>query len=87
MRCSLEDELIRSLGAAAMDDVFAAQGDLESFRTFQKQPAWRGRVTEEQLRRFLGIHSGRKIQSAALLVDALDLTRVPRPLDRLLARV
>jgi hypothetical protein len=83
----LEDELIRSLGAAAVEQVLAAQGDLESFRTFQKQPAWRGRTTEEQLRRFLGTHSGRKIQSAALLVDALDLTRVPRPLDRLLARV
>ena len=83
----LEDELIRSLGAAAVEDVLAAQGDLESFRTFQKQPAWRVRTTEEQLRRFLGTHSGRKIQSAALLVDALDLTRVPRPLDRLLAHV
>jgi hypothetical protein len=83
----LEDELIRSLGAAAVEEVLAAQGDLEPFRTFQKQPAWRGRTTEEQLRRFFGTHSGRKIQSAALLVDALDLTRVPRPLDRLLAHV
>ncbi len=83
----LEDELIRSLGAAAVQEVLAAQGDLESFRTFQKQPAWRGRAVEEQLRRFLGTHSGRKIQSAALLVDALELTRVPRPLERLLAHV
>jgi hypothetical protein len=83
----LEDELIRSLGWAAVEDVLAAHGDLEPFRTFQKQPAWRGRTTEEQLRRFFGTHSGRKIQSAALLVDALDLTRVPRPLDRLLAHV
>jgi predicted ATP-dependent endonuclease of OLD family len=83
----LEDELIRSLGAAAVERVIHAQGDLESFRTFQKQPAWRGRTSEEQLRRFFGTHSGRKIQSAALLVEALDLTRVPRPLDRLLAHV
>lgn len=83
----LEDELIRSLGAPAVERVVAAQGDLEAFRTFQKQPAWRGRTTEEQLRRFFGTHSGRKIQSAALLVDALDLNRVPRPLDRLLAHV
>jgi hypothetical protein len=83
----LEDELIRSLGAATVEDVLATQDELESFRTFQKQPAWRGRTTEEQLRRFLGTHSGRKIQSAALLVEALDLTRVPRPLDRLLAHV
>jgi hypothetical protein len=83
----LEDELIRSLGAAAVEQVIDDQGELESFRTFQKQPAWRGRTTEEQLRRFLGTHSGRKIRSAALLVDALDLTRVPRPLDRVLAHI
>jgi len=83
----LEDELIRSLGAAAVERVIEAQGELESFRTFQRQPAWRGRTTEDQLRRFLGTHSGRKIQSAALLVAALDLTRVPRPLDGVLAHV
>jgi len=83
----LEDELIRSLGAAATEQVVAARGELESFRTFQKQPAWRGRSKEEQLRRFFGTHSGRKIESAALLVDALDLTRVPRPLDGVLAHV
>lgn len=83
----LEGELIRSLGAAAVERVVAAQGDLEAFRTFQKQPAWCGRPAEEQLRRFLGTHRGRKIQSAALLVEALDLTRVPRPLDGVLAHV
>jgi hypothetical protein len=81
----LEDELIRSLGAAPVERVIDAQGDLGAFRTFQKQPAWRGRPPEEQLRRFFGTHGGRKIQSAALLVEALDLTRVPRPLDGVLA--
>ena len=83
----LEDELIRSLGATAVEEVLEAQGELGLFRTFQKQPAWRGRTAEEQLRRFLGTHSARKIQSAALLVDALDLARVPRPLDGVLAFV
>jgi OLD-like protein len=83
----LEDELIRSLGAAAVERVIDAQGELELFRTFQRQPQWRGRTREDQLRRFFGTHSGRKIQSAALLVDALDLTRVPRPLDAVLAYV
>ena len=83
----LEDELIRSLGVAAVERVIDAQGDLESFRTFQKQPAWRGRPHSDQLRRFIGTSSGRKIESAALLVDALDLARVPRPLDRLIAHV
>ena len=83
----LEDELIRSLGAAVVEQVVDSQGELESFRTFKKQPAWRGRTTEEQLRRFFGTHSGRKARSAPLLVDALDLARVPRPLARLLAHV
>ncbi len=83
----LEDELIRSLGAAAVERVIEVQGDLGPFRTFQKQPAWRERPTEEQLRRFIGTHSGRKIESAALLVDALDLARVPPPLDDVLAHV
>jgi hypothetical protein len=82
----LEDELIRSLGAAAVERVIDARGDLRSFRTMQKQPAWRGRMPEEQLRRWFGSYGG-KIEYSRLLVDALDLTRVPRPLDRLLAHV
>ena len=81
----LEDELIRSLGADAVEWVIESQGDLGSFRTFQRQPAWRERTLEEQIRRFLGTHSGRKIRSAPALVEALDLTRVPRPLDEVLA--
>jgi len=83
----LEDELIRCLGGDAVEGVLEQQGDLVSFRTFQKQPEWRGRTIEEQLRRFLGTGSGRKIRTAALLVGALDLTRVPRPLDRVLTHV
>jgi hypothetical protein len=81
----LEDELIRCLGAAAVEQVVEAQGELGSFRTFQQQPAWRGRSPQEQLRRFIGTHSGRKVRYARLLVDALDLASVPRPLDRVLA--
>ena len=34
----LEDELIRALGVAAVEDVVAAQGELRPFRTLQKQP-------------------------------------------------
>ncbi len=82
----LEDELVRSLGVDAVEQVVDAQGQLGSFRTLQKQPAWRGRRSEEQLRRFFGSYAG-KIRYAPLLVHALDLTRVPRPLDRVLAHV
>ena len=83
----LEDELIRSLGAAAVEYVVEAQDELRSFRTLQKQAAWQGRATEEQLRRFMGSGARRKIRYARLLVDALDLAEVPRPLDRVLAHV
>ena len=83
----LEDELIRALGAASVEQVVEAQGDLGPFRTLQKQPAWQGRITEDQLRRFMGSGGSRKIRYARLLVDALDLTQVPRPLDRVLAHV
>src|SRR2546423_10774271 len=37
----LEDELIRSLGAAAGERVLESQGELGAFRTFQGQPEWR----------------------------------------------
>jgi hypothetical protein len=83
----LEDELIRALGAASVEQVVDAQGDLGSFRTLQKQPAWQGRTNDEQLRRFMGSGGSRKIRYARLLVEALDLTQVPRPLDCVLARV
>ena len=84
----LEDELIRCLGGAArVEQLVEAQGELGSFRTFQQQPAWRGRSSQAQLRRFIGTHSGRKIRYARLLVDALELTSVPRPLDRVLAHI
>ncbi len=83
----LEDELIRALGAARVEQVAEAQGDLGSFRTLQKQPAWQGRPVEEQLRRFMGSGGRRKTRYARLLVEALDLTEVPRPLDLVLAHV
>ncbi len=83
----LEDELIRALGAESVKQIVDAQGDLGSFRTLQKQPEWRGRPMDEQLRRFMGSGGRRKIRYARFLVDALDLTRVPRPLDLVLAHV
>jgi hypothetical protein len=83
----LEDELIRSLGADAVQQVIAAQGELRPFRTFQNQPVQREWTVERQLRRFMGTHSGRKAQYAHELVESLDLERTPRPLERLLAHV
>jgi hypothetical protein len=83
----LEDELIRALGADSVERVVDAHGDLGPFRTLQKQPEWRGRSTEEQLRRFMGSGGRRKIRYARLLVEELEPSQVPRPLSRLLAHV
>ena len=80
----LEDELIRCLGASVVEEVLAGQGKLGSFRTYQKQLAHRARPTEEQLRGFL---TNWKIELAGPLVEALDLSRVPRPLDGVLTHV
>jgi hypothetical protein len=80
----LEDELTRALGTAAAEQLIAAQGELGSFRTFQKQPAKRELTLEEQLWRFMW---NRKARYASLIVRALDLRRMPRPLDGVLAHV
>ena len=83
----LEDEMIRSLGTATVERLITDQGELTQFRTFCRQPAQRNRTREQQLRRFMGTRSGRKIHYGQVLADALDLARVPRPLDRVLAYV
>jgi OLD-like protein len=83
----LEEELIRAAGITLVDELLGSNGDLRSFHSMQRQPAWRGRPAEAQLRRFLGAGSQRKIRYARLLVDAIDLTRMPKPLDAVLTDV
>ena len=83
----LEDEMIRALGTASVERLFAAQGELASFRTFCRQPAQRDRTRERQMRRFIGTRAGRKIHYGRVLAEALDLTQVPHPLARVLACV
>lgn len=83
----LEAELIRALGADRVLEVVEAHGDLQPFRTLQKQVEWRGRPVDEQLRRFMGSGGRRKTRYARYLVEALDLDRMPRPLERALSQV
>ena len=80
----LEHELVRALGSEAVERVIEAEGETSSFRTFRKQLAKRELDLEEQLWRFMW---NRKIRYAPLLVEALDLEQVPRPLDGVLAAV
>jgi hypothetical protein len=81
----LEDELIRALGPDAIETILAKEGDLASFRTLQKQAAWRDAGFVDQLRRFLGAGARRKLRYASLFVLALDLDRQPRPLRAVLS--
>jgi hypothetical protein len=83
----LEDELIRALGAEAVERVLEAQAELNSFRRFQAMPQHRRAPVHHQLRRFLGTRATRKIRSAQRLVEALDLARLPHPLVQLAARL
>lgn len=83
---NLEDELIRALGAAGVEAVVAAEGDLETFRSFQNQPAWRGRSTVSQLLRWM--HNGdRHHRYPPLLIAALEPDRLPQPLVGVLEHV
>ncbi len=80
----LEDELIRAVGTTRVQGIIEAEGEMATFSRFQRQPAQRDRPLDKQMRRFMGTRSGRKIRFARLLVEELDLSAVPRPLDQVL---
>lgn len=80
----LEDELVRSVGLDAVEELIDEQEELASFRTFQKQLEKRALSRERQLHGFMW---NRKVRYAPLLVEALDLEQVPAPLDALLAEL
>ncbi|MCO6697549.1 TOPRIM nucleotidyl transferase/hydrolase domain-containing protein [Streptomyces albidoflavus] len=81
----LEDELIRALGTARVEELVHAEGDDRAWQTFLRQPAQLGRPRPQQLRRFLGTKKGRKIRYGHLLVEALGPGQVPAPLTHLFA--
>ncbi|WP_141206526.1 TOPRIM nucleotidyl transferase/hydrolase domain-containing protein [Streptomyces griseorubiginosus] len=83
----LEDELIRALGTARVEEIVEADGDLRPWQTFLSQPAQHGRPRDQQLRRFLGTKKGRKIRYGHLLVEALEGDEVPAPLEDLFRAV
>lgn len=76
----LEDELIRALGTPAVVTVVEREGELDLLRRFQQQPAQRDRSLADQLHRFSGVKSGRKVRLAAALATELPLDAVPDPL-------
>jgi OLD-like protein len=84
----IEDELIRAVGVPGVEAIFDEQRDLGPFRSLQSQPAWRGRETHRQMRRFLGSGASRKLRYVRLLVEAAEARgALPRPLEAVLAAV
>ncbi|NNE13153.1 MAG: ATP-dependent endonuclease [Ilumatobacter sp.] len=76
----LEDELIRACGTALVEELLEAHGDLDSFRTMQRQAAWRGRPIDRQLHRWLRAGARRHLRYSGLLLDAVAQHRFPSPL-------
>jgi hypothetical protein len=66
----LEEELIRAAGTALAEELFGSQGDLGSFRTMQRQPAWR----EGPRKRSCGA-SWARARSASSVTRACSSTR------------
>ena len=83
----LEDELIAALGPDRVQSLLDREGDLRSFRTLQRQPAWRGRPVAHQLRRYLGAGAHRKLRYARIMTQDVDLDRAPAALLAVLAAV
>ena len=80
----LEGELVRAVGVERVVQLIEAEGELDSFRILQRQPAHRSNPMSIQLARFLSGRSGNKERYARLFVEALELDRVPPPLDAVL---
>jgi hypothetical protein len=78
----LEAEFIRAIGTEGVEQLIEREGELPSLRRFQAQPAQRGRPADQQLRRFMGTKSMRKIRYGHLLAAAVELDAVPDPLHR-----
>jgi hypothetical protein len=74
----LENEVIRAAGGGVVEALLAENGDAASFRTFQRQLAWRGAPLEAQLGGFFTSSDRRKFRYIPVLVAIVD--RVPAPL-------
>ena len=80
----LEDELIRAAGEAILSRLIEVEGDAQPWHKFQNQRAWRGRPVDQQFRRFIRSVSERNSRYIRAIVEAIDPSRLPRPLRLLL---
>jgi hypothetical protein len=80
----LEDEFIRSLGVAAVEQIVERQGQIRSFRKMQHEPHHRGRIVSQQIHQFVGRW---RYRYARLLAEAVDVRSIPRPVESVLEYV
>ena len=80
----LEDEFIRSIGVAAVEQIVEREGQLRSFRKMQREPHHRGGDLTQKLHQFVGRW---RYRYARLLAEAVDVGSVPRPVQSVLAHV
>lgn len=83
----LEDELIRAVGIPAISRLTELEGDAQAWYTFQRQPAWQGQATHQQFRRFVRSVSDRNVRYIRAILEALEPSQLPRPLQLLLAHI
>lgn len=83
----LEDELLRALGTAGVEQVIAEAGETRSLERLAQMPAQAGWTREDLLARFMTSRSGRKERYARLLVEAMPRGSEPAPLCALLAHL
>lgn len=82
----LEDELIRAYGTAHVVQLIKEEGEGEALEQFKGQNAYKSKPLAAQVRAFLQ-KKGRKVRYAPLIVDRLDLSKVPPPLTQVLNHV
>jgi hypothetical protein len=82
----LEDELIRAVSENNLDlsMLIELQGDAQPWRTFRNQHAWHGRPVDQQFHRFIRSVSERNSRYIRAIVEAIEVSRLPRPLRMLL---
>ena len=83
----LEGEFHETLTPAEIEAAMDAEGELGSFRTFQKQREWRDQPYADQLSRWFTTGYRRKSRYARRFVVDTPVDRLPSPLLSLLDRI
>ncbi|WP_051620165.1 hypothetical protein [Haematomicrobium sanguinis] len=81
----LEGEFISSLGVESVTELIRAEGESRQWESFRQEPQQRARPVEQQLHRFFGTTSGRKLHYGFALAErARTKHAVPRVLSTLM---